>query len=206
MHAGRNSKDLSRPRRAKHTEQRATFQRKKGVVLKKKKKEGLLTSNPPSSSEVTLKHSYEPGGHETKCLCTNVETSKSGGNPNVCKSPWQTQTSPHSCVNPHNHRRRAEFFQLHGAPQQVPIAARSRRCRSHCAQPPSNLEVNPPQTSASMLRFLWFCPPACFPPIFFFSSARCICPICGGLHTTTHESLNLLQFRATAQQSTGKES
>lgn len=30
MHAGRNSKDLSRPRHAKHTEQRAIFQRKKG--------------------------------------------------------------------------------------------------------------------------------------------------------------------------------
>lgn len=106
----------------------------------------------------------------------------------MCKSPWQTQTSPHSCVNPHNHRRRAEFFHLHGAPQQVPIAAPSRRCRSHCAQPPSNLEVNPPQTSASMLCFLWFYPPACFPPILFFSSACCICPICGGLLTSPSTS------------------
>lgn len=41
-------------------------------------------------------------GHKTKCLCSNVETSKSGGKPNVCKSPLQKQTSPHSCVNPHN--------------------------------------------------------------------------------------------------------
>lgn len=94
---------------------------------------------------------------------------------------------------------RAEFFYLHGAPQQVPILTQSRCCCSHCAQPPSNLEVNPPQTSASMPCFLWL--PACMFST-DFSSARCICPICGGLHT---ESLNLLHFRAVAQQSIGKE-
>lgn len=107
-------------------------------------------------------------GHKTKCLCSNVETSKSGGKPNVCKSPLQKQTSPHSCVNPHNPPGEQSFSTYMGLCSRFPSEC------SHCAQPPSNLEVNPPQTSTSMPCFLWL--PACMFST-DFSSARCICPI-----------------------------
>lgn len=113
-----------------------------------------------------------------------METRKRCGNSKVCKSLFQKQTSPHSCVNPHDSPGE-QFFYLDGTPQSVPISAQSRRCRSHCAQPPSSPEVNPPQTSASMPCFLWL------PARMFstgFSSAGCICPICGGLHTSPSNS------------------
>lgn len=49
-------------------------------------KKALLTSNPPSSSEVTLKHSYEPGTRQ-----------------NVCAAMWKqaSQADNQTCVKVH---------------------------------------------------------------------------------------------------------
>lgn len=90
---------------------------------------------------------------------------------------------PHSCVNPHNPPGEQSFSTYTGLRSRFPSDC------SHCAQPPSNLEVNPPQTSTSMPCFLWL--PACMFST-DFSSARCICPICGRQHIECFNLLHLL--------------
>lgn len=73
------------------------------------------------------------------CVHSNTETNFSSF---VCKSfQCPGMGSAHLCV----------------PRQQVPIPIQSRCCCSDCAHPPSNLEVNPPQTSTGMCLCVCVC-------------------------------------------------
>lgn len=123
--------------------------------------------------------------------------SKSARNPNMCKSPTQKNFSSFVCKSFQSPGMQS--FYLHMAQQQVPIAIQSWCCCCDCAQPPGNLEVNPPQTSTSMQCWLWVsvCLRGCLCVNQFFINALHLY----NFWRDTHESLNLLHFRVQALQS-----
>lgn len=109
---------------------------------------------------------------ESKHVCTSTHTltlTQTNFSSFACKS-FQSpgMGSVHLCV----------------AQQQVPIPFLSWSCGSGCAHPPSNLEVNPPQTSPGMPCWPRVCiweSPCVFLPI--FSSMRFISANPDGIHT-----------------------
>lgn len=109
-------------------------------------------------------------GHKTKCLCSNVETSKSGRKPNVCKSPLQKQNFFSFICKSSQSPWQAAFFYLHGAPQQVPIRLRADAAAPTVLTHPATLRLihlKPPRGCHVSSG----CPRACFPPIFHLHAA-----------------------------------